>query len=92
MGQVGERDDELRSVLASGFDRWEQPIRDGLAAMVANGELTDQADPGWLATCMLAAVQGGLMLTQARRDPTQLRRALDGALRLIDTYRVDIPA
>ena len=35
----------------------------------------------------LASLQGGLVLSQARRDPRALRRALDGALALIGDYR-----
>ena len=41
----------------------------------------------WLATSTLASLEGGLVLTQARRDPQALRSALDGALALIATYR-----
>ncbi len=87
LGQLGERDGDIRAVLASGFDRWEAHIRNGLAAMVASGELRADADVDWLAECTLATLQGGLILTQARRDPTSLRRALDGSLALIDSYR-----
>ncbi len=87
VSQVGERDDEIRAVLASGFDRWESSIHDGLASMIATGELRPDADAAWLAASTLASVQGGLVLTQARRDPQALRRALDGALALIDGYR-----
>jgi len=87
LGQLGERDDEIRAVLADGFDRWEAGIRTGLSAMVASGELQADADPDWLAASTLASVQGGLVLSQARRDPLPLRRALDGALRLISAYR-----
>lgn len=87
LGQIGERDDDIRAVLADGFDRWETSIRDGLAAMVASGELRADADPEWLAASTLASVQGGLVLAQARRDARPLRQALDGALRLIATYR-----
>src|SRR5271154_4346662 len=32
LGQLGERDDGIRAVLADGFDRWEVSIRAGLAA------------------------------------------------------------
>ncbi len=85
--QLGERDDDIRVVLASGFDRWEASIRAGLAAMVASGELRANADVDWLAASTLASLQGGLMLTQTHRDPHALRRALDGALALIGTYR-----
>jgi TetR/AcrR family transcriptional regulator, transcriptional repressor for nem operon len=87
LGQLGERDDDIRAVLADGFDRWEASIRTGLAAMVASGELRVGTDPDWLAVSTLASVQGGLVLSQARRDPRPLRRALDGALSLIATYR-----
>ena len=87
LGQLGERDDGIRAVLASGFDRWEANIRTGLAAMVESGELLPEADVIWLASSTLASVQGGLVLSQARRDPLALRRALDGALALIGSYR-----
>jgi len=87
LGQIGERDDAVRATLASGFDRWEADIRNGLAAMISSGELRPDADVEWLASSTLASVQGGLVLTQARRDPMALRRALDGALALIERYR-----
>ena len=87
LGQLGERDDVIRSMLASGFDRWEADIGAGLAAMVESGELRPDADVAWLASSTLASVQGGLVLSQARRDPLALRRALDGAIALIESYR-----
>lgn len=87
VGQLGERDDDTRRVLASGYDRWEGHIRAGLAAMVTAGELRPDTDVDWLAASTLASLQGGLILTQAHRDPRALRRALDGALALIGTYR-----
>jgi len=87
VAQVGERDEAARSVLASGFDRWEQAIEAGLAAQKQAGELRPDADTGWLAANVLATLQGGLVLAQARRDPGALRAALDGALRLVDSYR-----
>jgi hypothetical protein len=51
--------------------------------MAARGELRGGADPAALAQNMLAAVQGGLLLTQVRRDPGQLRTALEGAVQAI---------
>jgi TetR/AcrR family transcriptional regulator, transcriptional repressor for nem operon len=89
VSQLGERNDEIRLELASGFDRWEAHIRDGLRSMVAVGELRSDTDVEWLAASTLASLQGGLILTQARRDPSALRRALDGALVLIGTFRRD---
>ncbi|MFZ0251466.1 MAG: TetR/AcrR family transcriptional regulator [Acidimicrobiales bacterium] len=87
VAELGERDDDIRNVLASGFDRWQASIRAGLGAMAASGELRADADLDWLSGSTLASIQGGLMLTQARRDPRQLRQALDGALALIGDYR-----
>jgi TetR/AcrR family transcriptional regulator, transcriptional repressor for nem operon len=87
LGQLGERDDDTRIVLASGFDRWEASIRDGLVAMIDAGELRPDSDADWLAASTLASLQGGLILTQAHRDPQALRLALDGALALIATHR-----
>jgi len=87
LGQIGERDDAVRAALASGFDRWEADIRAGLMAMVASGELRPDADVSFLASTTLASVQGGLVLSQAHRDSFPLRRALDGALALIEGYR-----
>jgi TetR/AcrR family transcriptional repressor of nem operon len=87
LGQLAEQHDDIRVVLSSGFDRWEAHIRDGLASMAASGELEPDADVVWLATSTLASLEGGLVLTQARRDPQALRSALDGALALIATYR-----
>lgn len=87
VAQVGERDEAARILLAGGFDRWEAAIREGLEAQRSNGELRDDADVGFLATCVLASVQGGLVLAQARRDSAALRAALDGALAVVDSQR-----
>ena len=72
-GQLAEHDEGARLELADGLDRWEAAIRQGLQRMAARGELRPGADPGVLAQSTLAAVQGGLLLTQVRRDPDQLR-------------------
>jgi TetR/AcrR family transcriptional repressor of nem operon len=79
VGQLAESDEHARRVLEASFDRWEREIRDGLRSMKAHGKLARGADPDELATATLAAIQGGLLLTQARRDPRQLAIALDAA-------------
>jgi AcrR family transcriptional regulator len=82
-GQLAEHDDGARLALADGFERWEDRMRDGLETMATRGELRKDADPSLLAKQTLAALQGGLLLTQVRRDPEQLRAAADAALALI---------
>jgi TetR/AcrR family transcriptional regulator, transcriptional repressor for nem operon len=89
-GQLAEQDEGAREALADGFSRWEAAIRAGLEAMAERGELRDGADPAQLATQTLAALQGGLLLTQVRRDPQQLRIALDGALAALRAARNDV--
>ena len=79
VGQLAERDEETRTALVSGFERWEKPLVAGLARMQERGRLRHDASVRELADVTMAAIQGGLLLTQVRRDPGQLRRALDGA-------------
>ena len=78
-GELAETDELTRAELAGGFERWEAPLRRGLEQMRSEGKLRRNADPARLATATLAAIQGGLVLTQTRRDPQQLRIALDAA-------------
>jgi TetR/AcrR family transcriptional regulator, transcriptional repressor for nem operon len=79
VGQLAERDEQTRGVLASGFERWEQPLIDGLTRMQERGDIRPDASVTALADTTMAAIQGGLLLTQVRRDPGQLRTALGGA-------------
>lgn len=79
VGQLGERDPLARAALAAGFDQWEAYLREGLTRMKARGRIVATADPARLATATMALLQGGLLLTQVRRDPAQLRVALDAA-------------
>jgi TetR/AcrR family transcriptional regulator, transcriptional repressor for nem operon len=79
VGQLAETDEQARQLLADGFARWEAPLRRGLYSMQKRGKLDRSADPDRLATATLAAIQGGLVLTQTRRDPGQLAIAVDAA-------------
>jgi TetR/AcrR family transcriptional repressor of nem operon len=85
-GQLAESDELAREALAAGFDRWEGPLREGLEKMRLEGKLARTADPSRLATATLAAIQGGLVLTQTRRDPQQLRIALDAAYAYLRSF------
>jgi AcrR family transcriptional regulator len=79
VAQLAESDDDAQRALAESFARWEAPLTAGLEAMKANGKLKRNADVAALATATMASIQGGLLLTQARRDPGQLAIALDAA-------------
>jgi AcrR family transcriptional regulator len=77
--QLAEIDEQARIALAASLMRWRSQLRDGLRAMQGRGDLADGADPERLATATLAAVQGGLILTQATRDARHLAVAADAA-------------
>jgi TetR/AcrR family transcriptional regulator, transcriptional repressor for nem operon len=79
VGQLAETDEQARLLLAGSFARWEEPLRQGLRSMQRRGKLDRRANPDRLATATLASIQGGLVLTQSRRDPGQLAVAVDAA-------------
>ena len=86
VGQLAETDEQARQLLADGFARWEAPLRRGLDSLQERGKLDLNADPDRLATATLAAIQGGLVLTQTRRDPRQLAIAVDAAYDHLRSY------
>lgn len=79
-GELAEADPEARADIARGFARWEEQIARGIEAMYERGELPADVDPDRLALALLAAHQGGLVLTQVRRDPAPLEAALDAMI------------
>jgi TetR/AcrR family transcriptional regulator, transcriptional repressor for nem operon len=86
--EVAENNPEARLAVASGFVRWQAAIRAALTAMHTRGEL--DGDPEDLALAVLAALQGGLLLTQIQRDSRPLEIALDTILDHVES-RVRAP-
>ncbi len=82
-GQLAETDPDARAHVAEGFKRWEAEIQSGLREMQARGELAPDTDPDTLALALLAALQGGLLLTQVKRDTKPLEAALDAMIELL---------
>lgn len=74
--QLGELDHDARTGVAAGFHRWQVAIRRGFESMLANGTLPAGTDVNALATAMLAAVQGGLLLCQMYRETAPLEAAI----------------
>jgi len=79
-GEAAASDPQLRADIAEYFELWRSSLRDGVARMKAGGLLRRNADPDLLATSLLAAIQGGLVLAQVRGDIAPLGDALDGAI------------
>jgi AcrR family transcriptional regulator len=88
-GQLAEQDADTRSELASGFQRWEALFRHGLRLMKRRGDLRADANPDELATCLLAALQGGTLLAQTMRDIKPLETALKGVVAHVRSFATD---
>jgi AcrR family transcriptional regulator len=84
--QVLKSDLTLKDDVAAGFEGWHDDFRDGLSAMRDRGELRSDADPNRLSYLLLAAYQGGMLLTQAAGSVAPLGAALNGAIDYISTF------
>jgi TetR/AcrR family transcriptional repressor of nem operon len=78
--EVIKSDFGIHDEVASGFDRWRDLFERGLTAMRERGDLRRSADPRQLAYALMAAFQGGMLLSQSARDPAPLREALNAAV------------
>ncbi len=82
-GELAELDHVARCDVAAGFARWEAAISSCLSGMRDRGQIIAAADPGQLATAILAALQGGLALAQVERNVRPLAAALDVMISLV---------
>jgi TetR/AcrR family transcriptional regulator, transcriptional repressor for nem operon len=87
--EVAETDSAARRAVAGGMRRWEQRIRNGLRTMQTQGVLPQSVDTEDLALALLAALQGGLLLTQIQRDTKPLEVALDAMLGQIEALTIE---
>jgi TetR/AcrR family transcriptional repressor of nem operon len=87
--ELSDQDEQARSALAATFATWEGLIADGLRRMQKSGSLRTGADPGDLATGLMAALQGGYLLARAARDVRPMEVAVDMALDRIRTHLAD---
>src|ERR1700749_5015180 len=84
--EVAGRNEEARLEAAEGFDAWERLLADALERMRQRGELRPDAPPPPLAPGLLASIEGGMVLSQARKDMTSLRVAVDAGLAHVRTF------
>ena len=85
--EVAGRNEEARKQAAAGFDAWERLLADALERIRRRGELRADADPAVLATGLLASIEGGMVLSQARQDMTSLRVAVEAGLAQVRAWR-----
>lgn len=78
--QAAMTDPELASTIADAMRTWRGALADGVRRMQVAGTVHGAADPDRIATVILAAIQGGLLLSQPERSAWPLEAALDNAL------------
>jgi TetR/AcrR family transcriptional regulator, transcriptional repressor for nem operon len=85
-GELVEADAEVHGDLADGYDQWIELFRSGLDEMRRRGDLRQDADPRHLAVALVAAHQGGALITFITDDPEPLRAALTGAVEYVRSF------
>lgn len=78
--ELADTTEPARALLIDSFARWEGMIRAGLQTMHDASRLRPDADPAGLAAAVIAALEGGLLLTQTTRSTRHLELALGMAI------------
>jgi TetR/AcrR family transcriptional regulator, transcriptional repressor for nem operon len=78
--EVADRNEDARLQAAAGFDAWERLLADALERMRQRGELRADTEPAALATGLLASIEGGMVLSQTRKDIASLHIAVGAGL------------
>ena len=75
--ELSDTDDKARASLSAHFAEWQGLLGAALERMRDNGVLVADVDVKSLATGLLAAVEGGYLLSQTGRDPRLMQSALE---------------
>jgi TetR/AcrR family transcriptional regulator, transcriptional repressor for nem operon len=86
--ELSDTDDLARALLAEHFAEWRSLLAGALERMRDNGALRPDADIKALATGLLAAVEGGYLLSQTGRDPRLMQAALNMAIGHVASFAV----
>ncbi|MDN3477945.1 TetR/AcrR family transcriptional regulator [Curtobacterium sp. APC 4022] len=78
--QAAMTDPELAQVITDSMTSWRLSLASGVAKMQSAGEVESDADPQRIAVAILAALQGGLILSQPEKSSWPLEAAIDAAL------------
>lgn len=79
--------EERHAQVGEAFSRWKLPLAQGLARMQEYGRLSRSADPDELADIVMAAIQGGYLLSAAQQDIRPMRRALSASYATLRSRR-----
>ena len=85
--ELSDSDDRARISLAEHFAEWRDILAAALERMRNTGVLVADVDGPALATGLLAAVEGGYLLSQTAHDPRLMQTALNSAIGHIMMFR-----
>jgi TetR/AcrR family transcriptional regulator, transcriptional repressor for nem operon len=83
---VADHEEGARGQVVDAFAAWEGLLAAAFERMRASGELRADASPTDLATAVLASLEGGMLLSQTRRDIASLRIAVAASLVFVRTF------
>ncbi len=84
--ELSDNDDKARRSLAEHFAAWQRLLAAALGRMRDAGVLRADADVTALAVGLLAAVEGGYLLSQTAHDPLLMQTALNSAIEHIRSF------
>lgn len=85
--ELSDTDDRARASLNEHFTQWRGLISAALERMRDRGVLRADIDAAALATGLLAAVEGGYLLSQTAHDPRLMQTALNMAIGHVGAFR-----
>jgi AcrR family transcriptional regulator len=88
VNEVAPSDPELAAYVGRYAEDWHARLVAGVRRMREAERVRDDADPERLGTAIFAALQGGLLIMQARDSIEPLAAALDGALDMLRYHAV----
>ncbi|MCW2690597.1 MAG: transcriptional regulator [Mycobacterium sp.] len=84
--ELSDTDDKARASLSEHFAEWRGMLAAALERMRDSGVLRAEIDPPALATGLLAAVEGGYLLSQTAHDPRPMQMALNMAIDHVKSF------
>lgn len=84
--ELADSSEGAREELAASFARWEGYLAAAFSVMRDRGKLRSSVSPQDLATAVISALEGGVLLTQTSRSTRPLEIALDMALAHVRSY------
>jgi TetR/AcrR family transcriptional repressor of nem operon len=87
--ELSDTDDKARVSLAEHFAEWRAMLAAALERMRDTGVLRADVDASALATGLLAAVEGGYLLSQTAHDPRLMQTAMNSAIAHVKSFVPD---